>query len=157
MLSSGKVAVIDDCDIGICSGYSWYSMRTHKSSQCFYVAASIGGKTIYIHTLIMSPPEGMVVDHISGDALDNRRSNLRICTQRQNCLNKKVRSDSKSGIIGVLKLPSGRFGAYINPGSGQLYLGTFNTINEAVFARNSAVSRFFGEFGRLSVLPTCLD
>lgn len=45
-------------------------------------------KKIYWHTFITNPPAGKVVDHINGDPLDNRRSNLRAVTWEQNNINR---------------------------------------------------------------------
>lgn len=50
--------------------------------------------TIRLHRLVTDAPEGMVVDHLNGDKLDNRGSNLRVCTQAENARNRK-------GTVGV--------------------------------------------------------
>jgi len=54
---------------------------------------------VALSRFIMNPPADMVVDHINGDKFDNRRENLRICTQRQNTLNRKYKTDT--GFAGV--------------------------------------------------------
>ncbi|MGA2914772.1 MAG: HNH endonuclease [Sedimentisphaerales bacterium] len=54
---------------------------------------------VRLQCFIMKPPKGMVVDHINHDGFDNRRENLRICTQRQNTLNRKYKSNT--GFQGV--------------------------------------------------------
>lgn len=59
-------------------------------------------RTLSMHRFIMQTPLGKVTDHINGDRLDNRRSNLRICSQADNCRGfKSVRYNSKSGVTGV--------------------------------------------------------
>lgn len=58
-------------------------------------------KTIYLHRLITDAPNGMDVDHINGDTLDNLDSNLRVVTHLANMNNIGARSNSKSGIRGV--------------------------------------------------------
>lgn len=47
------------------------------------------GVIMRLHRLVTEAPEGMVVDHLNGDKLDNRRSNLRVCTQADNTRNRK--------------------------------------------------------------------
>jgi hypothetical protein len=56
-----------------------------------YVAGSIGGKQMYLHRLVLNhhePGWALVCDHINRDKLDNRRANLRVVTQRENCANR---------------------------------------------------------------------
>ena len=75
---------------------------TMPSSGKGYPILRIGEKPsryVRLHNFIMNPPEGTVVDHINRDGFDNRRENLRICTQRQNTLNRKYKRNI--GFIGV--------------------------------------------------------
>jgi len=48
-----------------------------------------------MHRVIMNPPEGLVVDHIDGNGLNNQRSNMRICTAAQNSKNRTGYGASK--------------------------------------------------------------
>lgn len=78
---------------------------THVNS--YYVLGMLkkedGSKTsVRLHRFIVDAPNGMVVDHINHDTLDNRKNNLRIVTNKQNQQNKKIkRSNTISGIMGV--------------------------------------------------------
>jgi len=71
------------------SGKSYPILRIGKNPSRF----------VRLQRFIMNPPAGMVVDHINGDKYDNRRENLRVCTQRQNTLNRKY--ESNTGFAGV--------------------------------------------------------
>lgn len=91
-------------------------------------------KTMHIkmhHLIIGTPPAGMEVDHINRDELDNRCTNLRFVTPGQNLVNRKVFRNSKSGIRGVSRLPSGKWRARRKINGRLVYLGTFNTKEEA--------------------------
>lgn len=97
-----------------------------------------------IHFSIEPPPE---LDHINGDGLDNRISNLRPASSRQNKLNQRLRSDSTTSVKGVS--PIGRkFRATARVGGKQLHLGRFSTISEAAAARRTAEIEYYGEFAR---------
>ena len=70
-------------------GAKWYAHKPPGSSSYY---ALNGKRDLAIHRIVMSPPKGMVVDHINGNALDNRKENLRVCTYSQNSCNKKIRN-----------------------------------------------------------------
>lgn len=79
-LGKGKSTKVDDDDYEKYNHLVW-----HLSDTGYAVRKS--GKTVRLHRLIMDCPEGMVIDHLNGDKLDNRKSNLRICTQSENAKN----------------------------------------------------------------------
>src|SRR5690349_9172361 len=82
-------------------------------------------KTIMLHRFIMNAPEGMEVDHINGDGLDNRRVNLRLVTKTENLRSRKTFKSNKTGYKGVVYNPqNGRWKVTIN-------LGTYDTAEEA--------------------------
>ena len=152
---SDKVAIVDDEDYdrvmeAISSRAKWYAHRVPTSKKYY---AMNGGRDILIHRVVMNAPKGMDVDHINGDPLDNRKENLRICTRSENCRNRKVRSNSRSGYKGVEIKSSGRFQAYIgNPNmkSRHIKLGTYDTPEEAARAYDKKAIQLHGEFANLN-------
>lgn len=88
--SEGDKATIDSEDYELVSGYKWGLMTQVRDGYTLkYVTASHHGKTVYLHRVITNCPRGKLVDHLNGDGLDNRRSNLKICTHSENQLNRK--------------------------------------------------------------------
>lgn len=102
---------------------------------------------VYLHREILNCPIGYQVDHINGNKLDNRRENLRICTNMLNHYNMPKRVDNKSGVTGVyfnnrLK----KWVAEIKANKIKIYIGSFNDLDEAKKARQIAEQKYFGNF-----------
>lgn len=81
-MGKGKSVIVDDDD------YEKYNHLRWHLSDTGYAVRRINGETIRIHRLIMNCPEGLVIDHLNGDKLDCRKSNMRICTQSENTKNR---------------------------------------------------------------------
>ncbi len=145
-LNDGKIAIIDEADYELVRQYKWH---------CYdrYVICSPHGKertTISMHRLIMKPPAGFVVDHINQNKLDNRRSNLRICTQSQNKANCFKSANNKSGIKGVSWNKSTRkWQTSIRNNRKHIFIGQFKDIHEASQAYAKKAREIFGEFACL--------
>lgn len=92
-------------------------------------------------------PKNIVIDHVNGNASDNRISNLRACSQRENSRNSKRPKNNKSGYKGV-SLQGSRFRAYICVERRQIHLGRFDTAEEAYSAYVKAAQKYFGEFAK---------
>lgn len=138
-LTKGMSAMIDECDLPLVEDHSWCIQKG------VYAATEIEGKTVYMHRLILDAPQGMSVDHINGDTLDNRRSNLRIVTHTQNSRNRtKVNKNNTSGYMGV-SASRGKWYAQIMADGKNVYLGTFACPIEAAVARDVAAHELFGE------------
>lgn len=109
------------------------------------------GKTIYLYRHILKADEGIVVDHINGNPLDNRKSNLRLCSQAENCYNSAKRSGAKSKYKGVsIRDEAKPFRARLHKDGKEYHLGSFETEIEAAIAYDVKAKEMFGEFARLN-------
>jgi len=115
------------------------------------MAGSSRTTTVRLHRLIMDCPKGLVVDHINGDSLDNRRANLRLATQAQNLYNRKKKKNTSSQFIGVSFNKSHRYwGSQIKVNGKALWLGSFDNEIAAAKAHDEAAIKYHGEFARLN-------
>ena len=91
---------IDYDDIEKIKKYYW-NIRYDKRYPKHYIETFQKGKRIHLHRYILGLyyfSKSKTIDHINGDSLDNRKSNLRICTHKENMQNLKIQRRSKSGI-----------------------------------------------------------
>ena len=94
--------------------------------------------------------KGMVVDHIDGNGLNNRRSSLRICTHRQNMWNSRPRGKG-SKYKGVCWDKSRkRWIVVVRRGDLHIHLGRFDDEVEAARAYDRKAFELFGEFAYLN-------
>lgn len=153
-----KEMLIDDEDLKLFEGYKLYSWSRRKDLNLWYAfySGKLGrGK---VHRKIMNAPKGVNVDHINGNGLDNRRSNLRLCNQSQNQANqhrmtgrKRYLGTHSSKYRGVHKADN-VFKAQIQAYKKKYSLGTFKTEREAAIAYNIAALRLFKEFANLNAI-----
>lgn len=150
-LTRGKFAQIDDEDFEELNKYKW---RTHKNGNGFYAIRrpSVNGKQImvWMHRVILNPEPGMVTDHIDGDGLNNKRSNLRIATRQENCRNRiNANHNNRLGIKGVSWCKEKKkFASHIQIGKKQIHLGRFFCLEKAKKAHREAELKYFREFAR---------
>ena len=104
-----------------------------------YLVAQSKGKLVRMHRLIMNAPPDLVVDHINHDVADNRKENLRVCTQHQNSMNTKCKGY-------YFNKGKQKWTAEIMVNRTKIHLGHFETQDEAKAARDVAKRKYFGEF-----------
>lgn len=108
--------------------------------------------TVYMHRLVNQTPKGIGTDHINRDGLDNRRSNLRVATIRQNGMNTGLSRQNKSGFKGVCwDKRNERWRPTIKLHGKVIYLGSFKSIKEAALAYDKAAIKHFGEFAYVNL------
>ena len=135
-------AIIDLDDIEKCKHYKW----SYKSDSSYVTSVQHLG---YLHRFIMDAPEDMVIDHANGNKLDNRKSNLRICTAEENAFNNKTYETNKSGYPGIdWHKKAGKWRARIQVQGRQIHLGLFESLDEAIQVRRQAEIDYFGEYRR---------
>ena len=125
-----------------------------KARPLFYAVRNITvakntGRLELMHRVIMQAPKGMVIDHKNSNTLDNRKENLRLCTQSENMKNMRSGSN-KHGYRGVSKTSPGTFNAAIRVNGTPKYLGSFRTLEDAARAYDVAAIREHGEFAKLN-------
>lgn len=143
-LGNDIYSIIDEDSIHL-NDFKWfcgdgYAVRTDNNKN----------KRIRLHRDIFEYiPKGMVVDHINGDTLDNRKENLRICSQKENTRNKNhLHFIKTSKFKGVHLNKSQTWTAQImTKECGKIYLGSFQTEELAAEKYNEASSLYHGEFG----------
>lgn len=151
-----RTVYIDDEDYDLVKNHVWRLLH-QPDSKTEYAMTNIKKNrpivTIRMHILIMGARQGMVIDHIDGDGLNNRKRNLRFCTQAQNTQNSRMQISNTTGYKGVFlekRNPINPFWCYLWVNNKRISGGYFKTAKEAAIKYNELAAIHHGEFARLN-------
>lgn len=149
--SNGAVVIVDAEDYDKLSKIKW-RLVNQGNTQYAVSGKRVNRKVkrIFMHRVIMNTPKGFCTDHVNHNGLDNRKKNLRICTNSQNQMNKIKNNQCALKYKGVWKSKYNKWIANLELNGKGIYLGTFNTEVEAALAYNTGALRYFGEFAFLN-------
>lgn len=133
--------LVDDDDFEFLSKRSW-CLNEHG-----YALSQINKKMTRMHRLLMNINDPkIIIDHIDGNRLNNQKSNLRVCTIKENTRNRSADKGGTSKFKGVYRSRSGKWCALIN----RKHLGTFSTEEQAAHRYNLEAIKIHGEFAKLN-------
>lgn len=146
--SKGEEFYFDLEDYNKIKDYCWYINNTG------YVVTNVRDlnerhTAILFHRLVMNclSDNALVVDHINHKTTDNRKNNLRLVTQSQNLMNRRIGKNNTSGVTGVnFDNKSRKWSAEIRIDRKKKSLGHFENFEDAVKARKNAEEELFGCF-----------
>lgn len=147
-LGKENYALVDDEDFDRVSKLCWHMDDKGYARTTFRVRL-FGEKertrAIRMHRFVLREEKGIWIDHRNRNRLDNQKNNLRICNPSLNKANGKVYKNNRLGVKGVRRQKSGRFSARLL----DIWLGTFDTLEEASAAFKAAHEAKYGEFSAI--------
>ncbi len=136
------VAIVDDEDKDLLSEYWRFSANKYAANRVLgYMHRVILGR-------ILPQPlaDGVKVDHINGNGLDNRRENLRVASHSQNLHNRGANKNNPTGLKGAYLRRDGKYFSSIMVNRKNIYLGSFDTKEEAHEAYCKAADELHKDF-----------
>ncbi len=154
-LTQGQYAIVDPKDYEQLNKHKWYVQRT---KQMFYAVRRAKGherakgQIVWMHRSILPPPEGMCIDHINNNSLDNRKANLRLATPAQNARNRRKMAVKTSSKYKGVSYHAGqrKWCAAIRVNGQYKYFGLFQNEIDAAKAYDSAAKKYHKEFAVLN-------
>ena len=138
------VILLDSDDVDLVSQYQW-SVGAHG-----YATHGAGHKQILMHRLLLGVNDSEVVDHINRNKLDNRRQNLRICSQSLNTMNRPKLETGNNAFKGICSTAEGSWQAQITFEGKPIYLGRSSDPVIAAKAYDTAARVLYGEYAYLN-------
>lgn len=144
--------LVDDEDIELVEQFSWYAFHVHGKNLWYALShfdnPETGKKSqVRMHRLILKPSMGMLVDHVNGDGLDNRRSNLRVASYGQNARNRHSFPNNTSGYRGVtFNRAKRKWDAFISIDGRNHRVGRSKDVEVAARLYDTAAREHYGDF-----------
>lgn len=141
-----QAALVDAEDLAELRRWHWFALGGYVVRQ---QRTATGSTLVYLHRQLLRASRVEVVDHINNNRLDNRRANLRLCSQSENLANRPA--PMPHGYRGVYpEVRGGNWRAQIKVQGKNRRLGTFATRELAALAYDAAALAAFGRFARLN-------
>ncbi len=149
--SCGDPFWVSACDAVMVESSSGFTTQRPKASHSAYAASLGTRRQELLHRMIMRPGEGLVVDHIDGNAMNCVRQNMRCCTHQQNMWNRRRGINNASGFVGVSRARRDtRWRACIQHNNKTIHLGMHTTPEDAARAYDAKCLELSGEFAVLN-------
>lgn len=147
-LTQGYSSIVDTEDYDLLIKHKW-CVNINKNHKIKYAQSIIRDKFMSMHRLIMNPPKSILVDHINGNGLDNRKCNLRLCSSMENQRNAKIRKNKISKYKGVdWHVCSNKWRARITINKKLIEIGYYKNEKEAAKAYDTASIKYFASFAK---------
>jgi len=147
-LTQSRFAIVDAEDYDQLAQHKWYA---GGNNGLYYARREANGKAILMHREILNVPAGLICDHKNHNGLDNRKSNLRICTYAQNLQNNRPRATGTSRYKGVSwNKDIRKWRAMICHHGRVLHIGYYDYEADAAIAYDDMAIELFGEFACLN-------
>jgi HNH endonuclease len=162
-LKQGSITLVDDEDFEMVSKFKWsetekgHRRTTYARGQVFKAGTS-GMYTTSMHRFVLGLErgDGLIVDHINGNGLDNRKCNLRICTLGQNAQNVSLRRNNKTGYTGVrFREERGVWVSEIRFNRKAEKLAYTRCKHLAALKYNKKAIEYFGEYAKINDVERC--
>ena len=151
-LTKGHETIVDDKDYQMLIAMgSWYVACVGNNVYAVKQSSRINGlqRTLFMHKIILNPPEGFFTDHINLNGLDNRKCNLRICTRTENLRNQRKMKNASSKYKGVSwHKVNKKWQVQIGINEKLKPLGAFTDEILAAQAYDKAALKHFGDFAK---------
>ena len=152
-LTKGFVAIVDDEDFKELSKHKWYYHNMGYAVRKIRIGRKAA--SLLLHVAIMGKIDGLEIDHVNGDKLDNRRENLRHVTHQQNIQNQRPIRGGMSRYKGVHWHKANKNWISSIRTDGKVYhLGCYDSEQEAALAYNKSAIKLFGECAMLNLVST---